>query len=299
MTPMSMAGERRRVSWRAGVGYVLFVVAATMTFVVVFFPYGRLQTVVLAELSRQMRARVTVESSEWTFPVGAGWRGVRIQPLDGASPDTLIDILRVRVAVVPLLRRVIDAELAWEAYGGRGRGTWTVRRDGDHIRSALDQIAQGIDLARLPRTPAGEWRGTMRIDLSLQWADHVWWGGDGSGSLEMRDVRADHLVIGGFPVDGFAFDSVSGQVGLKGGTITVQRLSARGALGTVSGSGTVLARVPWTESVVNMTLSLTPAPGAAAKAPWLALAGTGGPIAVQIKGRAAAPDITLNGARLS
>lgn len=281
---------------RAAAGYALFAMAATAVFVALWFPYDRLQAVLLAELSRQTHARLTVSSGGFVFPAGVSWRGVRIHPLDG--PEVLIDALRVRVALLPLIRRVIDADVTWEAYGGRARGSWVLRRDANGTRSEVDQIGQGFDLSRLPMMPAGNWRGVIRVDLNGQWTNQAWWAGDGSGSIEVADLRADGLSVGGFPVNGIVFDTVSGQIRLKGGTLTLQRLAARGALGAVSGSGTVLMRMPWTESVVNLALSLSPAPGAAAKVPWLALAGTGSPMTVQIAGRAAKPDVTLNGSRL-
>ncbi|MEO5656129.1 MAG: type II secretion system protein GspN [Nitrospiria bacterium] len=291
-------GEERRVRRRVVAGYALFVVAATMAFVALWFPYDRLQAVLLAELSRQTHARLTVESGGFVFPAGVGWRGLRIHPLDGPPGEVVIDVLGVRVALLPLIWHVIDADVTWEAYGGRARGSWVLRRDANGTRSEVDQIGQGFDLSRLPMMPAGNWRGVIRVDLNGQWTNQAWWTGDGSGSIEVADLQADGLSVGGFPVNGIVFDTVSGQVRLKGGTLTLQRLAARGALGAVSGSGTVLIRMPWTESVVNLALALSPAPGASAKAPWLALAGTGSPIAVQITGRAAKPDITLNGLRL-
>src|SRR3972149_4040785 len=104
------------------------------------------------------------------------------------------------------------------------------------------------------------------------------------------------LAAVGVPCKGIEFDTIAAQVALKGGTVTVQRFAAGGALGTASGEGTVLVRMAWSESILNLTLKLSPPPGAAARVPLLALAGTkGGPITVHIGGRLARPDVTLNG----
>ena len=83
-------------------------------------------------------------------------------------------------------------------------------------------------------------------------------------------------MAAGVPINGIEFDTIAAQVSLKGGTVTVQRLAAGGALGTASGEGTVLVRMPWSESILNLTLKVVPSAGAAARAPLLALAGTNG-----------------------
>src|SRR3972149_5368823 len=148
----------------------------------------------------------------------------------------------------------------------------------------------------LPFLPPGDWRGTLRLDVTCRWTNEAWWSGEGAGSAEVTGLRIDGLTAAGVPINGIEFDTIAAQVALKGGTATVQRFAAGGALGTASGEGTVLVRMPWSESILNLTLKLSPSPGAAARVPLLALAGTkGGPITVHIGGRLARPDVTLNG----
>jgi type II secretion system protein N len=241
---------------------------------------------------------VTVESGRFLFPLGVGWRGVRFEPAGDRA--LTVDAVRVRVALWPLLRRTVDADIAWEAYGGRARGTWVSRPAPGGARFALDQVGQGFELARLPFLPPGDWRGTLRLDVTCRWTNEVWWSGEGAGSAEVTGLRIDGLTVAGVPLDGIEFDTIAAQVALKGGTVTVQRFAAGGALGTASGEGTVLVRMPWSESILNLTLKLSPLPGAAARVPLLALAGTkGGPITVHIGGRLARPDVTLNGTPIS
>ncbi|MBI3608740.1 MAG: type II secretion system protein GspN [Nitrospirae bacterium] len=289
-----------RIAWRSLVGYALYAVAVLAVFLVVSFPYDRLQVAMVEALARQTHSRITVDDGRFVLPLGLRWRGVRIEPPSGDDRALLVDALRVRVALLPLVRRTVDADLAWEAYGGRVRGSWVARREPDGVRSALDQFGQGFDLARLPRLPAGEWRGTVGFEVSGRWTNGAWWMGEGTGSAEVAGLRVNGLTVAGFPVNGIEFDTMTAQVALKGGTVTLQRLMARGALGTASGDGTVLVRSPWTESLINVTLTLAPAQGAASRMPLLALAGTtGGPITVQIKGRLAKPAVTLNGTPLS
>ncbi len=289
-----------RIAWRSLVGYALYAVAALTLFLVVSFPYDRLQVALVAALAGQTHSRITVDDGRFVLPLGLRWRGVRIEPTGWGDRALTVDSLRVRVALPPLVRRTVDADLAWEAYGGRVRGTWVSRREPDGVRSTLDQFGQGFDLARLPSLPSGEWRGTLGFEVSGRWTNDAWWMGEGTGSAEVAGLRVSGLTVAGFPVNGIEFDTIAAQVALKGGTVTLQRLTARGALGTASGDGTVLVRIPWTESLINITLTLAPAQGAASRMPLLALAGTtGGPITLQIKGRFAKPAVTLNGTPLS
>ncbi len=287
-----------RIPWRSVAAYALYAVVASGLFLVLTFPYERLQAALVAEVARSTHTRVTVESSRVLFPLGVGWRGVRFEPTGDRA--LTVDVVRVRVALWPLLRRTVDADVAWEAYGGRARGTWVSRPAPGGARFALDQVGQGFELARLPLLPPGDWRGTLRLDVTCRWTNEAWWTGEGAGSAEVTGLRIDGLTVAGVPLDGIEFDTIATQVALKGGTVTVQRFAAGGALGTASGEGTVLVRMPWSESILNLTLKLSPAPGAAARVPLLALAGTkGGPITVHIGGRLARPDVTLNGTPIS
>jgi type II secretion system protein N len=287
-----------RVPWRSAVAYALYAVVAAGLFLVLTFPYERLQAVLVAGVARSTHARVTVESGRFLFPLGVGWRGVRFEPEGGRA--LTLDAVRVRLAWWPLLRRTVDTDVAWEAYGGRARGAWMSHPAPGGARFALEQVGQGFELARLPFLPPGDWRGTLRFDLTCRWTNEAWWTGEGAGSAEVTGLRIDGLTAAGVPINGIEFDTIAAQVALKGGTVTVQRFAAGGALGTASGEGTVLVRMPWSESILNLTLKLSPLSGAAARVPLLALAGTkGGPITVHIGGRLAKPDVTLNGTPIS
>jgi type II secretion system protein N len=229
------------------------------------------------------------------FPLGVGWQGVRIAPVDRPDRAVVLDALRIQVAVLPLLRRRVDADLTWEAYGGKARGSWSMQRAADGARLSLDQFGQGFDVARLPGLPDGSWQGLLQLDLNCRWLNEAWWLGEGAGSVEVTGFKVDGLTVGGFPVNGIEFDSVTGHLTINGGTISLQRLTAHGPLGKVSGDGTVLVRAPWTESVINLTLKVEPAAGAADRVPMLALAG-GGVVTVRVSGRLAKPGVSVNGA---
>ncbi len=276
-------------------GYALYVVVAFTVFLVWLFPVERLQTRLLDEIGRRAQATVTVQQRDWVFPLGVGWKGVSFAPLDRPDHAVTLDALRVRVAVFPLLRRRIDADVTWEAYGGKARGNWSMQREGAGARLSLDQFGQGFDVGRLPGVPDGSWQGVLQADLNCRWLNEAWWLGEGTGSVEVTGFKVDNLTVGGFPVNGIEFESVAGHLALNGGTITLQRLTAHGPLGKVSGDGTVLVRAPWTESVINLTLKIEPAAGAADRVPMLALAGAG-VVTLRISGRLAKPGVSVNGA---
>lgn len=294
-TVVPAARPVRRIPWRAGIGYTLYAVVAFAVFLVWLFPVERLQTRLLDEIERRARTMVTVQQRDWVFPLGVGWRGVKIVPIDRPDREVTLDSLRVQVAVLPLLRRRVDADLTWEAYGGRARGSWSMQREGAGARLSLDQFGQGFEVGRLPGLPDGSWRGVLQVDVNCRWLNESWWLGEGTGSVEVTGLKVDGLTVGGFPVNGLEFESVAGHLALNGGTITLQRLTAHGPLGKVSGDGTVLVRAPWTESVINLTLRVEPAAGAADRFPILALAGAGA-VTLRISGRLAKPGVSVNGA---
>jgi type II secretion system protein N len=286
----------RRIAWATIAAYALYTFAVFLVFLVWQFPVEAIQTRLVAELERRTRATVTVQERDWLYPLGVSWRGVHVAPRQ--QPDRAVDLeaVRVRVALLPLVRRRVDADLAWEAYGGKSRGSLVVRPEGDGVRSALDQIGQGFDLAKLPGLPSGSWQGALRVDLNCRWLDDAWWLGEGTGTVELSGIKVDGVTVAGFPVSGIEFDALTGVVALKGGTITLQRLSGRGPLGTVSGDGTVLVRSPWTESVINVTLRVEPSAAAKSRVPMLALAGdTDGVVTVRVSGRLVRPGVSVNG----
>jgi type II secretion system protein N len=275
---------------------VFYTLVVFLVFLVWQFPVEALQVRLLAELEQRAAATVTVQERTWLFPLGVSWRGIRLAPRE--RPDRTIDLdaVRVRVALLPLVRRTVDADLAWEAYGGTARGSVMLRREADGMRTELDQFGRGFDLAKLPGLPNGSWRGALQVELNCRWLNEAWWLGDGTGSVELSGFKVDGITVSGFPVNGIEFDTVTGQLSLKGGTVTIQRLAGRGPLGAASGDGTVLVRAPWTESVVNVTLRVEPSAEARSRIPMLALTGeTGSAITVRVSGRLARPDVSVNG----
>ncbi len=290
----------RRISWGGLAAYAFYTLVVFLVFLVWQFPVEALQVRMLAELEQRAAATVTVQERNWLFPLGVSWRGIRIAPRE--RPDQAIDLdaVRVRVALLPLVRRSIDADVAWEAYGGTSRGSVVLRREGNGMRSELDQFGRGFDLAKLPGLPSGSWRGALQIELNCRWLNEAWWLGDGTGSVELAGLKVDGITVSGFPVNGIEFDTVTGQLALKGGTLTLQRLAGRGPLGAVSGDGTVLVRAPWTESVINVTLRVEPSAEAKSRFPMLALTGEkDGVITVRVSGRLVRPGVSVNGVPVS
>jgi type II secretion system protein N len=286
----------RRISWGALAAYVFYTLVVFLVFLVWQFPVEALQVRLLAEVEQRAMATVTVSERNWLFPLGVSWRGVRVAPRQRPEQTIDLDAVRVRVALLPLARRSVEADVAWDAYGGTARGSLVLRREGDGVRSALDQFGRGFDLARIPGLPSGSWRGALQVDLNCRWINEAWWLGEGTGSVELSGLKVDGITVAGFPVNGIEFDTITGQLALKGGTLTLQRLAGLGPLGTVSGDGTVLVRVPWTESVVNMTLRVEPSAAAKSRIPMLALAGdTHGVVTVRVSGRLVRPGVSVNG----
>lgn len=294
-TAVTAPGSSGRIPWRAALAYAFYALIAFVVFLVWLFPVERLQSRLLAEVERRTQSTITVEQRAWSFPLGLEWHGVRIAPIGQPEREVALDAVRVQVALWPLLRRRVEADLAWEAYGGKTRGSVTVRPEAAGARFSLDQFGQGFVLDGLPGLPDGAWQGVVQFDVNGRWLNEAWWLGEGTGSVEVSRFKIDGLTIAGFPVNGVEFDSVTGHVALSGGTVTLQRVNAHGPLGKVSGDGTVLVRAPWTESVINLTLRIEPAAGAETRVPMLALAG-GSVVTLRLSGRLAKPGVSVNGA---
>jgi len=285
-----------RLPWRTLAGYTLYTVLAFVLFLLWTFPYQRVQGKIIADLARRTGSEITVDSGRFLFPAGFVWHGVRVRPRLWEHRTLDLDMIRASLAVPSLIRRTLEVDLAWDAYGGKVRGTWVARREAGGTRVSLDQFGQGFDLARLPFLASGKWQGTVQLEFADQWTNDAWLAGDGAGSIDVTGLKVDQMEISGFPIRGIEFDTVSARAALKGGTATIQSLNARGPLGTASGDGTVLIRTPWTESVINFSVTLSPSADAASRIPLLALANSStGPITVRITGRLAKPDVLVNG----
>ena len=285
-----------RLSWRALAGYLAYTVIAFLVFLAWTFPYQRVEKAIIAEVARRTGSEITTDAGRFVFPAGFVWHGVRVRPKSWENQTLDLDMIRASVVVPSLLRRTLEIDLAWDAYGGKVRGTWVARREAGGTRVSFDQFGQGFDLGRFPLRSTAKWQGTAQIELADQWTNDAWLAGDGTGSIEVTGLKVDHVEIGGFPIQGIEFDAVSARAALKGGTLTIQKLNARGPLGTALGEGTAMLRTPWTESVLSFSVTVNPSADAASRIPLLALANSAsGPITIRVTGRVAKPDVFVNG----
>ncbi len=260
LLPDSARLRRWIVGFAAAAGFFVM----WLVFLHLSFPYAKLERRMIALAEAGTASGITVQEGGIRFPFGVAWHGVRIAPRPPAQSWVIdLDDVRCRLRLWPLLLWRIHLDLALRAYGGEAHGILKMDREAGTPRFTLEQQGEGFDLSLLRLAGGPRLQGRARFRLDQEWAGGDFFRGDGKATLELDGLRVAGLEGMGvaLPLPELLFPRVTGRVTARSGLITLNDLVARGAQVDLTGSGTLVVRDPPPESLITLTVRVTPKEG--------------------------------------
>ncbi len=246
--------SRHRAGLITGVGTATAAVIAITFFVYVTFPWQQLSDWIRVRVERATALEISVQKSRVRFPFRLVWNGVTVsQPGPVARVLWTADEVSVVWPLGAILRRQLDLDFGLQGLGGEAHGRVTTRRTAQGMKYHLEAAGKGFDLGKLAaafRLPSQDVSGAVGVNR----LEHDWTNGDilqGQGFLvlEVKAVELKSLET--------RFARINGKVSLKSGMGQLENFSAQGDALDLVGSGNLLLRPDFMESLLNFNSRVT------------------------------------------
>ena len=258
------------------VGWGMAALLCFLLFLFITFPYGNLQTRVLAELTRSTGFEVRAADWSSALPLGLEWRDVVLADSAGA---TAIESLRASIGLLPAMmgRVAIDYAVQWpgaaQTGAGRANGSLTARSWSFQGPIAIKGHLQQVELASMlkPYVSRGIIQGdfSQRMELSQGTAPLL--KGEGLWKAEVKDLVLERIPAGAAAIPSFTFSRITAIVNCHDATCDVSELKGDGIDGSFSVTGRVTVQQPIQQSQLDLTVTLLPGAGFAQKSAGLGL----------------------------
>jgi type II secretion system protein N len=279
----------------AAIGYATAAVIAITVFVYLTFPWQQLSDWIRVKIERAAALEISVQNSRVRFPFRLVWNGVTVsRPGPVARVLWTADQVSVDWPVGAILRRQLDLDFGLQGLGGEARGRVTARRTPQGMKYHLEATANGFDLGKLAtgfRLPSRDVSGAVGVNRF----EHDWMNGDvlqGQGLLvlEAKEVALKNLEA--------RFSRINGNLSLKGGMGHLENFTAQGDALDLVGSGSLLLRPDFMESLLNFNSRVTVRKPTGPLALLSAMASPSGHLDFALRGALRRPTPYLNGTPL-
>lgn len=252
--------------------------ASFIVFLFLTFPYGPLQSRLLAELNRSSGWEIRAGDWSMGFPVAIEWHDVVL-----TGPTTVgaisLEAFRTTVGVVQafLGRLVIDyaVQLPGAGQSGSGRATGSLTSNSWSLQGsvAVNGHLQQIDLATVLKPYVT--RGLAQGDFSHRW-DSAQGGdaalkGEGTVKIEIKDLEIERIPAGATSIPALTFGRIQATVACREAACDVTELKGDGVDGSFTAQGRMMLRQPLQQSQLDLTVTVVPGAGFAQKAASLSL----------------------------
>ncbi|MGZ8404661.1 MAG: type II secretion system protein GspN [Nitrospira sp.] len=285
---------REILAWTGG-GISILVLCLIAT-----FPYGMLQTRIVAELTRATGMDVRVNDWAVGLPPGLEWRDVTLSkpnwtPIQVAALQAK---LGVTSALSGTLGLDIVAKLTETASAtDLAKGTVTASSLSFDGPITIKGQVQHVDLSKLLRryVTHGTLTGNFSHRVNSAQATITAMKGEGTWTAEAMDLVIDQIPLGNGRTLSLTFSQVSAGLACRDLRCDVTQLKGDGIDGSFTGEGYVTIQQPIQYSQVNLTVTVVPGPGFASKAGTLGFPSPppGTPMTVKIVGTLAQARIAL------
>ncbi|MBI3995648.1 MAG: type II secretion system protein GspN [Nitrospirae bacterium] len=288
--------SRHKTGLVAAIGYATAAVIAVTVFVYLTFPWQQLSDWIRVKIERAANVEITIEKSRVRFPFRLIWTGVTVrQPGPVAHILWTADQVSAGWPVGAILRRQLDLDLGLQGLGGEARGRVTARRTQQGMKYHLEAAGTGFALEKLAagfRLPSKDIGGAVAVNrLQHDWMNGNVLQGQGLLALEAKEVVLKSLET--------RFARINGEVSLKGGMGHLENFSAQGDALDLVGSGSLLLRSDFMESLLNFTSRVTLRKPTGPLVLLSAMASPDGHLDIALRGPLKRPTPYVNGTPLS
>lgn len=291
--PVSLKSEPAAWSLIALASFLLFLFAT--------FPYGTMQSRILAEITRG--TGWDVRAADWSpgLPVGIEWHDVTWSKPGGTSFP--VQLMRFNVGLFGLLtgKQVIDGVVQFPGTGQSPGGRATARVDASSwsFQGALSFKGQfkQVELSGIlkPYVTRGLLQGDVIQRLENRGPEGIRFKGEGLWRVEVKELVLGQIPIrvGVFP--SLSFSRVAMALSCHDAVCDVTEFKGDGPDGTITVQGRLVLQQPVQSSMLDLSLTVLPGAGWAQKAANLPLPPipSGTPLTFKLTGSVANPSLTL------
>lgn len=258
-------------------GWGLASLACFIIFLVLTFPYGPLQSRLLAEVNRA--SGWEVRAADWSvgFPAAIEWRDIVLAgPTIGAIP---VEAVRTTIGVFQafLGRLVLDYTVqlpgASQAGAGRAAGSLTAASWSLGGPVAVKGHLQQMDLAAVLKPYVS--RGTVQGDFMHRWDTaqgvNAALKGEGTLKAEIKDLVIERIAASTSSNPSLTFSRIQAAIACRDAACDVTELKGDGVDGSFTAQGRVTLRQPLQQSLLDLTVTVVPGAGFVQKAASLSL----------------------------
>lgn len=284
--------KNQKRKWAVGLGYAFFGLLMLLFFLYLTFPFGLLESRLIAAIESESGCTMAVGKRGIFFPLRLSWREIQVDCPAGPVPQWKIQSLDAAVAPLPLLfnrRGEIDYRVGIAEGEIIGHATAVQTREG--LSLSFKSEGQKLNLSRL---------GLSGL-LDLQW-EGSGVGPDllkakGSLTFTINSVQLKQVGQWMVPIGEVSFSSIRGKINLRNGMLVVERFAAQGnEVDLTSDGGNLILREPLEGSLLSLSLKATPK-GSLQQMASLFIQGYSGrePLSLGLKGSIGQPQISVNG----
>ncbi|MEK7824860.1 MAG: type II secretion system protein GspN [Nitrospirota bacterium] len=287
------------------IGYLLVTVSVFLLFLYLGFPFRQIEKRIIGHIEEKTSIKLDIREDLFRPPAVFILKGVKFSSQTIPFLDGLyLEIINARVNILSLLKKRIETDIKAEGAGGNFQGRLVVGRDEKGLYYNLNGGGINLDLERIIQKKdvrGNNISGRLKLDLVYSSSAMSPSYGTGLLDLDVAGLNLKNIEVSGFPIREILFSSVAGKVGLKGEVVNIERLIAKTNDIELIGSGNIIIRNQFRESMLNLTFNINrkgDGPIASLLAPFT-VSNTGRPIILAVKGTLDHPLYYLNDIQLN
>jgi len=284
--------KHQKRKWAIGLGYTLFGLLMLLFFFYRTFPFGLLESRLIAAIEAESGCRMAVGKRGIFFPLRLAWRDIQIDCPDRFIPQWKIQSIDAAVAPLPLLfNRRGEIGFRVEIAEGEIVGHATALQTREGVSLSVKGEGQRLNLSRFGLS------GLLDIEGEGSGVGTDLLKAKGSLTFTINSVHLKQVGQWVVPIGEVSFSNIRGKINLRNGMLLVERFAAQGnEVDLTSDGGNLVLREPLEGSLLSLSLKATPK-GSLEQMASLFIQGYSGrePLALGLKGPIGQPQISVNG----
>jgi type II secretion system protein N len=281
--------------------WLLVGLGSLFLFLFVMFPYGALQSRILAELARGTGWEV--RAADWSkgIPLAVEWHDLTwTKPGKMSIP---VQVMRFSIGLIrtvmgqPTMDALVQFPGSGQVGGGRVTGAVTTASWSFLGPVSFWGHVQQVDLMAVAKPYVK--RGLLQADITHRWENRekegIVFKGDGSWKVEVRDLELERIPMGTGFVPSLTFARVNTLLKCRDSVCDIIEFKGDGPDGTVTAQGRILLQQPLQSSTLDLSVTVLAGSGWAQKARNLPIPpiSPGTPLTFKLVGSVANPNLTL------